>query len=176
VCFVRRRYAALSGLDVEFLLTIFEFRPVSIGSPLRLRFAEFNFFYSLHTIPCIGFKVTFAGKTIAFSGDHLNDADKINDLHSKGVLGDGRRDELLAFPWDADLILHEAGVPPVHTPLATLKALPEDVRKRLLVVHSAAKDVPADSGLRRAQAGVENSIVCATCFVCVCSQVIWFSV
>jgi hypothetical protein len=29
-----------------------------------------------------------------------------------------------------DLILHEAGVPPIHTPMATLAGLPDDVKAR----------------------------------------------
>ena len=58
-----------------------------------------------------------------------------------------------------DLILHEAGVPPIHTPIATLAALPDEVKDRLLVVHSSKKDVKAGLGLRRAEAGVEHTIV-----------------
>ena len=153
------RYAALSGLDAEFLLRIFEFRPVVIGSSMRIRGAEFSFFYGLHSIPCIGFKASFAGESIAFSGDHLNDPARVRELHERGVLSAARRDELLHFPWDAGLILHEAGVPPIHTPISFLASLPPDVKRRLLVVHCAAKDVPPESGLRRATAGVKNTIV-----------------
>ena len=153
-----RKYSALSGLEADFLLRIFEFRPVCIGSHMRIRGAEFDFFYSLHSIPCLGFKASFGGKSLAFSGDHLNDPANVKKLFEKGVVSEARRDELLNFPWDADLILHEAGVPPIHTPLATLSALPEDVRARLLVVHAAAKDVPESSGLKRAKPGVDHTI------------------
>lgn len=153
-----RKYSALSGLDKPFLEQIFSFRPVLIGTSMHMRGAQFRFFYSLHSIPCIGFECTYAGKRIVFSGDHLNDATKINALHEQGVISAGRRDELLAFPWDADLILHEAGVPPIHTPMATLVGLPDDVKSRLRVVHVAPKDIPGDSGLIRAEAGVENTI------------------
>lgn len=40
-----------------------------------------------------------------------------------------------------------------------LKSFPPDVKKRLYLVHVAAKDVPPDSGLKIAQPGLENSIL-----------------
>ncbi|MBS2019405.1 MAG: cAMP/cGMP-dependent 3',5'-cyclic-AMP/GMP phosphodiesterase, partial [Deltaproteobacteria bacterium] len=55
-------------------------------------------------------------------------------------------------------ILHEAGIPPLHTPTTSLAALPEDVKKRLYLVHIAAKDVPANTGLRAAREGLEHTI------------------
>ena len=87
-----RKYAALSGLDPEFLRGVFSFHPVRIGTPMSLRGAKFEFFYSLHAIPCVGFKATYGSKSIAFSADHLNDPDRIRELHSLGVLSEARRD------------------------------------------------------------------------------------
>jgi phosphoribosyl 1,2-cyclic phosphodiesterase len=34
----------------------------------------------LHTIPCIGFKVEWRGRSMVFSGDHLNLPPLIDDL------------------------------------------------------------------------------------------------
>jgi hypothetical protein len=64
-------------------------------------------------------------------------------MHGAGVLSEGRRDKLLNFPWQHDAILHEAGIPPIHTPIKTLQALPDDVKARLHVVHVAASSIPA---------------------------------
>lgn len=153
-----RKYSALSGFDEDFLKRVLDHRLVRINDPHTIRGAEFRFFYSLHSIPCVGFEVTYGDKKIVFSGDHLNDVDKIKQLHQDGVLSQSRCDELLNFPWHCDTILHEAGVPPIHTPLKTLMSLDEAVRKKIYVVHTAAKDLPADSGLRGAPEGVHNTI------------------
>lgn len=154
-----RKYSALSGLDPDFLQRIFAFRPVRVGAAMKMRGAVFRFFYSLHSIPCMGFTCEFGGKSIVFSADHLNDPARIKALHREGVLSDGRRDELLNFPWHSDLILHEAGVPPIHTPMSTLAGLPDEVKAKLHVVHVGLRDIPEGSGLRRAAVGVENTLV-----------------
>ncbi|RHY33488.1 hypothetical protein DYB32_001605 [Aphanomyces invadans] len=157
-----RKYAALSGFDESFLKRVLTFRRVRINDPTNIRGATFRFFYSLHSIPCVGFEVTYGSKRIVFSGDHLNDVERIRALRDEGVLSDSRCNELLAFPWDCDVILHEAGVPPIHTPMKTLMALDKDIRSRMYVVHTAAKDIPVDSGLRAAPEGVQNTIIVPT--------------
>ncbi|ETW09797.1 hypothetical protein H310_00276 [Aphanomyces invadans] len=157
-----RKYAALSGFDESFLKRVLTFRRVRINDPTNIRGATFRFFYSLHSIPCVGFEVTYGSKRIVFSGDHLNDVERIRALRDEGVLSDSRCNELLAFPWDCDVILHEAGVPPIHTPMKTLMALDKDIRSRMYVVHTAAKDIPVDSGLRPAPEGVQNTIIVPT--------------
>ena len=43
-----------------------------------------------------------------------------------------------------DLILHEAGVPPIHTSTDILKNLPESGKSKLYLVHIAEKDVPKE--------------------------------
>jgi hypothetical protein len=158
-----RKYSALAGLDIEFLKQIFTFKKVLIGKPLRFRGASFNFFYSLHSIPCIGFSVEFgkvgATKSIVFSADHMNDPKAIVKLKEAGVLSDGRCEELLNFPWHHDIILHESGVPPIHTPMSTLVDLSDDIKKRLYVVHTTMSQVPTDKGLKGAPTGVKNSLI-----------------
>ena len=68
-----------------------------------------------------------------------------------------RADDLRQLPiQDCDVLLHEAGAPPIHTPLSVLQALPENVKDRLYVVHTAA--IPPDSGLRVAPTGTAGTI------------------
>ena len=55
-----------------------------------------------------------------------------------------------------DAILHEAGVPPIHTPISVLQNLPEKVRQNLYLYHIAEKDVA--EGLKRALVGLENTV------------------
>jgi hypothetical protein len=55
-----------------------------------------------------------------------------------------------------DLLLHESGAPPIHTPLDVLQKLPQDVKDRLYVVHTSA--LPPDCGLRVAPTGTAGTI------------------
>jgi hypothetical protein len=68
-----------------------------------------------------------------------------------------RADDLRRLPLqECDVLLHEAGAPPIHTPLSVLNELPEEVRKRLYVVHTSA--LPPESGLRVAPTGTAGTI------------------
>eukprot|EP00743_Colponemidia_sp_Colp-15_P007608 GILK01008231.1.p1 GENE.GILK01008231.1~~GILK01008231.1.p1 ORF type:complete len:784 (+),score=143.48 GILK01008231.1:66-2417(+) len=153
-----RKYSAVSGIPEKTLRRLFVFRPASIGRALKLHGAEFNFFYSLHAIPCIGFEVYFGGKSIFFSGDTCNDPPRLNALYEAGVLKEGRLEFLKNCPWNHSIILHEAGVPPIHTPVSTFVDKHDSVKDRLYLVHVASKDVPSDCGLKCASTGVENTI------------------
>lgn len=57
---------------------------------------------------------------------------------------------------DCDVLLHEAGAPPIHTPLKVLSELPELVKQRLYVVHTSA--LPEGSDLRVAPTGTAGTI------------------
>ena len=56
---------------------------------------------------------------------------------------------------ETDLLLHEAGAPPIHTPLDVLMALPEKVKDRLFVVHTQA--LPEGCELRVAPTGTAGT-------------------
>eukprot|EP00752_Nemacystus_decipiens_P003821 g3515.t1 len=153
-----RKYTALSGMSSDLIRSSHKFTPITIGQSLRLNGASFNFFYTLHSIPCIGFEVTFKDRGMSFSADHMNDPARIRTMCEEGFMSEGRRDALLDFPWHHDVIFHEAGIPPIHTPMQTLQGLPDDVKKRLYVVHVSESSIPKGSGLQVAPAGVENTI------------------
>src|SRR5690606_23026053 len=74
-----------------------------------------------------------------------------------GVFERARYESLVAFPEHHSAVLHEAGIPPLHTPTAALAALSDDVKSRLYLVHIAAKDVPSGVGLRAAREGIEHT-------------------
>lgn len=68
-----------------------------------------------------------------------------------------RADDLRRLPLqECDVLLHEAGAPPIHTPLTVLNELPENVKKRLYVVHTSA--LPPDSDLTVAPTGTAGTI------------------
>ncbi|KAG7350581.1 metallo-beta-lactamase superfamily protein [Nitzschia inconspicua] len=152
-----RKYSALSGLSSSLLRQSHRFRPAIIGQPLKMQGAVFHFTYTLHTIPCISFKVEWRGKSIVFTGDHMNIPERISALEEKGILSKKRADDLRQLPLqDCDVLLHESGAPPIHTPLSVLQELPQEVRDRLYIVHTAA--IPSDCGLRVAPTGTIGTL------------------
>lgn len=152
-----RKYAALSGLSEALLRHSHRHRPAIIGQPLIFQGASFHFTYTLHTIPCIAFRVEWRGRSIVFTGDHLNSPPMIDRLEKEGVLSNARAEALRKMPLQkCDLLLHESGAPPIHTPLKVLLELPENVKKRLYVVHTSA--LPEGCPLRVAPTGTAGTI------------------
>jgi phosphoribosyl 1,2-cyclic phosphodiesterase len=152
-----RKYAALSALSPALLRHSHRFKPAIIGEPLRFQGATFQFTYTLHTIPCVGFRVEWRGRSMVFTGDHFNSPPDMEKLEQSGVLSKSRAADLRNLPLqDCDLLLHEAGAPPIHTPLEVLLKLPEKVKKRLFVVHTSA--LPPDCELKAAPTGTQGTI------------------
>ena len=54
-------------------------------------------------------------------------------------------------------MLHECGVPPIHTPPSTIKNLPPEIQKNVYAVHIAENKAKAE-GLRRALPGFGNTL------------------
>ena len=78
-------------------------------------------------------------------------------IASKGVLSKARAADLNHFPiQETDILLHEAGAPPIHTPLDVLLKLPTEVKNRLYVVHTSA--LPEGCELRVAPTGTAGTI------------------
>ena len=158
-----RKYSALCGVDTDLLTNLFHYMPVAIDQKMKINGAEIKFHYTLHAIPCMAFQVTYQGKTIIYSGDTCYIPERIEKIAEEGVISEGRKNDLLNFNWDADLILHEAGVPPIHTPPELLADMSEDVKSRMYCVHvskrgNMGKPFPFDRGLRVASCGIEHTI------------------
>lgn len=152
-----RKYSALSGVASDFLQKLFHFCPCVVGEKIFVKGGYLKFFYSLHTIPCVGFEAHHNGKSMIYSGDTLNDPVAIRQMHKDGFLSQGRRDKLLNFPFDKhDVILHESGVPPVHTPLSTFEPLSPEIKEKLYIVHKNSTTIPPP--LKSALVGPKNTI------------------
>jgi len=152
-----RKYAALSNLSPALLRHCHRHKPAIIGAPLRFQGATFHFTYTLHSIPCVGFRVEWRGRSMVFTGDHFNSPEAITKLQESGVLSVARAKDLMNLPLqETDLLLHESGQPPIHTPLDVLLKLPQRVKDRLYVVHTSA--LPPDCELRVAPTGTEGTI------------------
>ncbi len=153
-----RKYGALAGVSEEYLQKLFHFHPVRIGEPVFIHCGRFEFQYSLHSIPTVGFRLSYGDRSMVYSSDHNNDPELHRKLRDQGVLSPYRYRQLSAFPWDSDLIYHEAGIPPLHTPVDVLNSQPEEIKKKIVVYHIAEKDFPADTSLRLAQFGIQHTI------------------
>lgn len=153
-----KKAEALTGVETCRLRRLICFYPVLIGRPMIIDGGRFNFHYTLHSIPTISLQCSLYGKSMVYSSDTMNDPQYIDQLYADGVLTKNRRDFLLNFPWDRDVIFHEAGIPPIHTPLSYLCNLPEQIRKRMYLVHVSPETIPEDCGLRIAPTGLANTI------------------
>ncbi|GAM27326.1 hypothetical protein SAMD00019534_105010 [Acytostelium subglobosum LB1] len=152
-----RKYSALSNLSQDMLRRLFIFRPVIIGEPMNIAGAELKFFYTIHTIPTISFEVFFGGKSIYYSGDTCFDPTRIKEMNCKNIMNSTRMNFFLK-PWNHTIVLHEAGVPPIHTPVTVLASLPCEIKTRLYLVHISEQSLPADSGLKIAHEGVRHTL------------------
>ena len=64
-------------------------------------------------------------QSIYFSGDTFYEPNGLKAMFDKGVLTEERYNYLISDEkWKCSLILHEAGVPPIHTPAKLLALLP----------------------------------------------------
>lgn len=154
-----RKYRSLTGLPGGWLYKMFDFKPVLIGQPINICAGEFLFKYNLHPIPTLGFECTYGGGSFAYSCDTLYDPELYEVLQQDGILNEARKKDLLNFNWEADLIIHEAGIPPIHTPMSVLASLPDDVKSRIYLTHVSQTAIPADSGLRLAPPGPAQTLV-----------------
>lgn len=153
-----RKYGALAGVSSDYLAKLFRFQPVRVGEPVFVHGGRIDFRYSLHSIPTVGFMISYGDKSMVYSSDHNNDPELHAKLREEGVLSEYRYRELTDFPWKSDLIYHEAGIPPLHTPIKRLNALDEETQKKIVVYHIAKKDFPEETNLRLAHFGIEHTI------------------
>ena len=111
-------------------------------------FAQLETRWNLHPIPTNGFKLTFGGRTLGYSGDTQYDPAMLEDLRRRGKVPETHFQDLMYFFWTpdgeptVDLLYHEAGIPPIHTDKEALRALPDAITSRMSLVHIADGDVP----------------------------------
>jgi len=153
-----RKYTALTKLSRKQLYGLFNFEPVTIGKPMFIEGAKFIYHYTLHSIPTIGMRMHYQNQSFLYTSDHLNDPTNINIMNDKKIFPASRYEFLMNFPWDYNIIYHEAGIPPLHTPVSYLSTLPEEVQKKITVYHISQKDFPDNTHLTLATFGIENTL------------------
>ncbi len=122
---------------------LYDWHAVLARRPIKLHGALFECDFSFHALPTLCFTVRFGGRAIAYSADTFYEPQRLRELGAAGVFCPQRLESLLQWPLrtDVDLLIHESGVPPIHTPLWALEALPASVKRRLRVVHCSS--IPA---------------------------------
>ncbi|MDP2345864.1 MAG: cyclic nucleotide-binding domain-containing protein [Deltaproteobacteria bacterium] len=153
-----RKWSALSGIPEVELRKLFDFRPVQVGKPVDVNGAKLLFRFTLHSIPTITFEAHYEGASFNYSGDTLNDGQAIDRMFEQGFMDKERREELSAFDWSHDLIFHESGVAPLHTPLPLLDALDDDTKRRVRVLHVTPGRMKGHPTLIVAEPGREATI------------------
>jgi ribonuclease BN (tRNA processing enzyme) len=98
------------------LSTFFELSPHEFGETFEVRGVKFETRRTIHSIPCFGFRATFAGRMFGYSCDTAFDP------------------ALIDFLSPCDLIFHETDEG-IHTPLERLEELPRDLRGKMRLVH-----------------------------------------
>jgi len=151
------KYSELTRIPERTLMGMFDFSPVKLDTEYDIHGGFFNFFYSIHSIPTIGFYFLYRDKTFLYSSDHQADPEKLKEMHEKGVISKERLDFFLHVPWEMDIIYHEAGIPPLHTPVSFLNTLPKELQKKITVYHIAEKDFPEKTDLKLARFGIGNT-------------------
>ncbi len=153
-----KKYSSLSGEPVSYLTKLFNFHQIYIGQPVFIHGGECNIFYTLHSIPTIGFTLKFQDQTFVYSSDHQADPVVHKELLEKGVISKERYEQLCNFPWDSKVVYHESGIAPLHTPIKYLNSLPVNIQKKTVIYHIAKKDFPKKTGLTLATFGIENTL------------------
>ena len=102
---------ALTLADVATCVRLTEHEPTRVG-PFSVEVHR-----TVHHIPTYAVRVSASGASVAFSADTAFD------------------EGLLSWLLQADLVVHEAGHGPAHTPLERLAALPAAARDRLRLTH-----------------------------------------
>lgn len=154
-----KKYQSLTGLSYKSFIKLFNFNPVMVGVPIPINDAEVRFFYTLHSVPTIGFEIYYQGKSFVYSSDSLYDPEVFKNLLDAGVINQHRYSQLLNFPWHHTVIFHEAGIPPLHTPISVLQKLPEDIQEKTFLIHVSNKILDSKMKLKKAPTGIENTIV-----------------
>jgi CRP-like cAMP-binding protein len=138
-----RKVQGISRFPQEVIEGFVDFLEVEAGEEIKLpgfKDTYLLFDYSLHSIPAGRFKVIYrppkgSEKAISHSGDTKYDEDLTHRWWEMGNFSRKRRDSILGFVWNADLIVQEVGGGNLHTELASLTHINPSLAKKVVLVH-----------------------------------------
>ena len=155
-----RKYANVCGYSSSFLSSLFRFHELLPHRPAIVNSGAITCHYACHTIPCIGFTAEYGGKTMYYSGDHANSPVLFDRMKEKEIMGEERYNFHSNMRFNKhSIVLHECGIPPIHTPAEVLMNLPDDERANLYVVHCSEKSVPNGLRLPLAASAVPSALM-----------------
>jgi len=141
-----RKSQALTSLSKSSIEKYVKFIEVEPNRKIKLpgfKNTFFEFDYSLHSIPSgrctITCKKGKATKSISHSGDTKYDISKINTWYEKGAFTQTRKNGVLGFIWDSDLIIHDVGGGNLHTDYESLIHLDKKTKQKIFLVHQNGK-------------------------------------
>jgi len=160
-----RKSQALTSLSKKSIEKYVKFIEVEPSKKIRIpgfKNTFFEFDYSLHSIPSGRCTITFEkGKTtksIAHSGDTKYDISKINAWYEKGTFTQTRKNGVLGFIWDSDLIIHDVGGGNLHTDYESLIHFNKKIKQKIILVHQNGEPHPK-SQLRYATDGETIALI-----------------
>jgi len=143
-----RKASAITGMPIKTIQGYCVFIEVEPKKKLKVpgfKNTYFEFDYSLHSIPTGRFKIIYAKgkmqKSIAHSGDTKYDFLKINRWYSEGAFTKRRKEKILGFIWDSDLVIHDVGGGLLHTNYEALLNFPTPVKSKIILVHQNDKPI-----------------------------------
>ena len=153
-----------ASLNQRYVDKLISFNHLEARKHVQLLGASWTFDFAFHVLPTLRFTVNYGGKSISYSADTFFVPEKLKEYRDQGVFSETRYKSLMEFNWSADIIIHESGVPPVHTPVSSLNSLPETIKEKLLIVHCSSIPEEDDTGkkvthLRIPGTGMAETIV-----------------
>lgn len=103
-------------IDEKRFADYFEHVPITEDAPVSIGPFELECRRTIHHIPTTAFRIRAGGRVLGYSADTAFDP------------------ALIAWLAEADLVIHETNFG-VHTPYASLAALPADLRARMRLIH-----------------------------------------
>jgi len=149
-----KKAKAQAGSDVEKYL---EFIAAEPGSNIKIDGVTLEISRAFHPIPTIRFVAEYKDQAskirrIAYSADTFFVPEKLREIF------DGARlQELLSFGQGVDLLIHEAGMAPIHTPADELYKNTPVEKDKIVIVHTGS--VPKDVPIKLARAGETIELV-----------------
>ena len=105
------------GKPTRKLEDLFDVHALDPSTPVTVAGLTVHCRFTQHPIPCLGLKISDGKRTLGWSGDTPYEQAHIDWLS------------------DADVIVHECNVPPAHTPIEKLNALPDALRRKMRLIH-----------------------------------------
>ncbi len=144
-----RKSQALTSLSKQIIEKYVKFIEVEPQKKIKIpgfKNTFFEFDYSLHSIPSGRCIITYEKgetiKSIAHSGDTKYNISKINTWYEKGTFSEARKNGVLGFIWDSDMIIHDVGGGNLHTDYESLLHLNKKIKKKIFLVHQNGKPHP----------------------------------